>query len=143
MFVTSTQKIMAAQARGMDAPLNEKLNHVAGAVRSISPQFGEAVDQLVGRLQNNGAGATAPKPGDQMPTFLLPDETGQLISLRHSGEIIILAFAVWRSIGVNPLPVGPAAREDNFDKSRQAESEFGEPERYAWIAGWCPFIPAP
>jgi peroxiredoxin len=69
------------QARAMDAPLNEKLDHVAGAVHSISPQFGEAVDRLVGRLQKSGAGATAPNPGDRMPLFLLPDEKGQLVSL--------------------------------------------------------------
>jgi peroxiredoxin len=69
------------QARAMDVPLNEKLDYVAGAVRSISPQFGEAVDRLVGRLQKTSAGATAPNPGDRMPSFLLPDERGELVSL--------------------------------------------------------------
>lgn len=71
------------RAHALDAPLNEKLNLVADAVRSISQPFAEAVDRLVNRLQISGAGATAPKPGDPLPAFILPDETGRLISLEE------------------------------------------------------------
>jgi peroxiredoxin len=35
----------------------------------------------VKRLQQSGVGQEAPKVGDMMPSFLLPDETGSLVSL--------------------------------------------------------------
>jgi peroxiredoxin len=72
------------QARASETPLNEKLNFVADAVRSISPPFAEAVDRLVNRLQISGAGTAAPKPGDPMPSFLLPDDVGRLVSLEET-----------------------------------------------------------
>ena len=43
--------------------------------------FAEAVDRMVERLQDQGAGAMAPAPGDVMPAFLLPDENGRLVGL--------------------------------------------------------------
>jgi peroxiredoxin len=50
-------------------------------VRFASPAFADAVDRLVFRLQQSGSGATAPKVGESLPSFLLPDEEGHLISL--------------------------------------------------------------
>ena len=41
------------------------------------PQFQTAVDGLVDRLRQHDVGENAPKPGEQMPNFVLPDETGQ------------------------------------------------------------------
>jgi peroxiredoxin len=41
----------------------------------------EAIDRMVQRLQDHGAGAAAPAPGDVMPPFLLPDENGKLVGL--------------------------------------------------------------
>jgi peroxiredoxin len=35
----------------------------------------------IARLADNGVGVTAPQPGEPMPPFLLPDETGRLVSL--------------------------------------------------------------
>jgi peroxiredoxin len=69
--------------RDMDASLNERLQALADAVREFSPTFAEAVDRLVSRLQQSGAGASAPGPGDPMPPFVLPDETGRLVSLEQ------------------------------------------------------------
>jgi peroxiredoxin len=69
--------------RDMDASLNERLQALADAVRTLSPTFAEAVDRLVVRLQRSGAGASAPGPGDPMPPFVLPDETGRLVSLEQ------------------------------------------------------------
>jgi peroxiredoxin len=68
-------------ARDMDAPLGERLKFIADAVRSLSASFAEAVDRLVNRLQQSGAGASAPGPGDPMPPFVLPDDAGRLVSL--------------------------------------------------------------
>jgi peroxiredoxin len=65
----------------MDASLAERLATFAEAVRTRWPDFSDAVERLVRRLRESGVGDAAPKPGDLMPPFVLPDETGQLISL--------------------------------------------------------------
>ena len=69
------------QCRDMDASLAERLQAFADAVRRFGPQFQTAVDQLVDRLRQHDVGENAPQPGEQMPNFVLPDETGQLVSL--------------------------------------------------------------
>jgi peroxiredoxin len=69
------------ECRNLDAPLADRLQAFAESVRRIGPQFAEAVDRLVERLKSADAGATAPKPGEPMPPFLLPDEQGRLIGL--------------------------------------------------------------
>jgi hypothetical protein len=63
------------ECRDMDASLVERLAAFAAAVQSRLPSFAAAVDRLVNRLRENGAGDAAPKVGDLMPPFLLPDET--------------------------------------------------------------------
>jgi peroxiredoxin len=69
------------RAREENLPLNDKLTIVADEVRSLSTLFAEAVDRMVFRLQANGAGETAPRVGQPMPPFVLPDEGGRLVSL--------------------------------------------------------------
>jgi peroxiredoxin len=69
------------QARAMDAPLNARLKVIADRVRALSDEFAGAVDEFVGRLERAGAGETAPQVGDAMPSFVLPDEKGHLVSL--------------------------------------------------------------
>jgi peroxiredoxin len=69
------------QARDMDAPLGDRLKFIADAVRSLNASFAEAVDRLIIRLQQSGAGASAPGVGDPMPPFVLPDDAGRLVSL--------------------------------------------------------------
>jgi len=69
------------RARDMDASLGERLQAFADAVRHLGPHFQEAVDKLVARLKEQGVGETAPMPGAPMPPFVLPDETGHLVSL--------------------------------------------------------------
>ncbi|MGB6439855.1 MAG: peroxiredoxin-like family protein [Methyloceanibacter sp.] len=69
------------QARDMDASLGERLQAFADAVRHLRPHFQDAVDKLVARLKEQGVGETAPMPGEPMPPFVLPDETGHLVSL--------------------------------------------------------------
>ena len=67
--------------RDMDASVNERLACYAEAVHRFTPGFAEAVDRLVMRLKGAGAGEAAPRPGDPMPPFLLPDEGGHIVSL--------------------------------------------------------------
>lgn len=80
------------RARDMDASLGERLRVYSDAVRRVIPDYAEAVDRLVDRLAGANAGANAPRPGDPMPPFLLPDEMGRLVSLDelvHDGPVAI------------------------------------------------------
>ncbi len=67
--------------RDMEGTLNERLGAYAAAGRDIFPAYSEAVDRLVARINQNGGGENAPRPGDPMPPFVLPDDRGRLISL--------------------------------------------------------------
>jgi peroxiredoxin len=69
------------RCRDMEASLGERLDSFAQAVRRLSPPFADAVDRLVTRLQQSGAGQNAPQVGEPMPPFHLPDEAGRVISL--------------------------------------------------------------
>jgi hypothetical protein len=67
--------------RSMDASLGEQLEAFSESARQRRPDFAEAIDRLVERLRQNGAGENSPKPGQPMPTFYLPDETGHMVGL--------------------------------------------------------------
>jgi peroxiredoxin len=69
------------QARSMDAPLSERLSAYAQATRHLNAPFADAVDRLVGRLRAGQVAEGSPKEGEPMPSFLLPDHTGRLVSL--------------------------------------------------------------
>ena len=71
------------QCSRMDASLNQRLQAFADTVRKLNPTFAEGVDRLVARLHETRAGTAAPAPGDEMPNFLLPDDTGHLVSLEE------------------------------------------------------------
>jgi hypothetical protein len=66
------------RCRNLEVPLADRLRTFATEVRRLGPHFQAVVDALVSRLAENNAGATAPKVGEPMPAFLLPDEQGQL-----------------------------------------------------------------
>lgn len=69
------------RCRDLDVPLADRLTAFAEEVRRMGPHFAVAVDRLVGRLMESGAGKAAPKPGEPMPPFLLPDDQGRLVGL--------------------------------------------------------------
>lgn len=75
-------KLAFQQCRDMEGSLRERLEAYAAAGREFFPAYGEAVDRLVARIHDNGGGENAPRPGEPMPPFLLPDETGRLVSLK-------------------------------------------------------------
>ena len=54
------------QCRDMEGNLREQLEAYAAAGREIFPAYGEAVDRLVARLNENGGGENAPRPGEVM-----------------------------------------------------------------------------
>jgi peroxiredoxin len=83
------------RCRDMDGTLREQLEAYAAAGREIFPAYGEAVDRLVTRLHGNGGGESAPRPGDPMPPFMLPDDFGRLVSLTtliRKGPVAVMFF---------------------------------------------------
>ena len=71
------------RVRDLDVSLQEQLRTFAETVKRERPEFSAAVDRLVHRLRQYGAGESAPQIGDSMPPFVLPDETGQMTSLEE------------------------------------------------------------
>lgn len=69
------------QARSMDAPLAERLAAYSRSSRVLNAPLAEAVDRLVQRLRAGSVVAAAPKEGQPMPSFLLPDHSGRLVNL--------------------------------------------------------------
>lgn len=67
--------------RKEDWPLSRRLKAIADEVRAKGPDFAAAVDTFVGRLEATQAGEGAPKVGDPMPHFTMPDQDGKLVSL--------------------------------------------------------------
>jgi peroxiredoxin len=74
-------EVSFARCRDLEAPLADRLQAFANELRRLGPHFQAAVDALVRRLAESNAGATAPKVGEPMPTFLLTDEQGRLVRL--------------------------------------------------------------
>jgi len=98
------------QCRDLNASLDERLNTYSQAVRNFIPTYADAVDDLVRRLTQNGAGSNAPRPGEPMPPFILPDETGRLVSLEQMlarGPLAITFhrghWCPWCRISINAL----------------------------------------
>ena len=67
--------------RDLDVSLSEQLRSFAENTRQERPEFAAAVDRLINRLRQYRAGESAPKPGEPMPSFVLPDENGDRVSL--------------------------------------------------------------
>jgi len=69
------------RCRDLDAPLADRLQAFANELRRLDPRFAAAIDALVGRLAESHAGGVAPRVGEPMPAFLLPDDQGRLVRL--------------------------------------------------------------
>src|SRR6516162_8206328 len=69
--------------RPASRPRLMKDNSCARFPRYRRPEFSAAVDRLVERLRQYGAGQSAPRIGEPMPPFVLPDETGRMVSLEE------------------------------------------------------------
>jgi peroxiredoxin len=80
------------RCKDMDAPLSDRLARFAEEVGRMAPEFTRIVERMVARLKAAGAGEGAPKIGDEMPPFVLPDEGGRLVSLQSllgEGSLVI------------------------------------------------------
>jgi peroxiredoxin len=82
------------RCRNLDVPLPDRLQAFANEIARLGPHFQATVDAFVARLAESQAGATAPKAGEPMPGFLLPDEQGRLVWLEAllSEGPVALAF---------------------------------------------------
>jgi peroxiredoxin len=82
------------RCRNLDVPLADRLQAFANEIARLGPHFQATVDAFVARLAESHAGATAPKAGEPMPGFLLPDEQGRLVRLEAllSEGPVALAF---------------------------------------------------
>jgi peroxiredoxin len=69
------------RCRDLELPLAHRLQAFGNELRRLGPDFVAAIDTLIDRLAQSNAGATAPKVGEPMPEFLLPDEQGRLVRL--------------------------------------------------------------
>jgi peroxiredoxin len=67
--------------RDMDASLQERLGAFSEATRCLIPGYQEAVERMVHRFKSFDAGQTAPKAGEKMPPFAMPDEQGRVVTL--------------------------------------------------------------
>lgn len=79
-------------ARRSEAPLGDRLGIIAEVVGREFPEFTEIADAFVERLEHARAGSSAPAVGDMLPSFLLPDQDGQLIaleSLLERGPLVV------------------------------------------------------
>ena len=65
----------------VEAPLAAKLAAYSHALRERNSPFVDAYDRIVARLHAGEAGAAAPKVGEAMPPFMLPDGDGRLATL--------------------------------------------------------------
>jgi peroxiredoxin len=96
--------------RDMNASLKERLDTYSLAVRQIIPPYADAVEILIRRLKDSGAGSGAPGVGDAMPPFILPDENGCLVSLERlieRGPIAVMFhrghWCPWCRISIHAL----------------------------------------
>ncbi len=79
-------------ARALEAPLSEQLAQFAKAFNDRAPKVSAAYQTLIEKLTQADTGSEAPKEGDRLPPFLLPDIDGHLVSsqeLLADGALVI------------------------------------------------------
>jgi peroxiredoxin len=78
--------------RCLSLPLADKLDEYYDRLAVRLPHVAAAYQQMIDRLVSAEAGTGAPKAGDALPAFLLPDESGKLINseaLLSSGPLVV------------------------------------------------------
>jgi peroxiredoxin len=98
MFLAETKSLEEALAEAfqkadrVEAPLDERLKLYLGESRRLLPDLETTYDELVARIQANGADVLVPAVGDKLPEFLMTDSEGQLVdlaSLLRRGPLVI------------------------------------------------------
>lgn len=81
-----------AEILAMRAPLRDRLAAYVDVMVAEGSPFVAAYDRLVDHLAKAEVGAGAPAPGEAMPPFVLPDQSGRLVGLEDivgSGPAIL------------------------------------------------------
>lgn len=98
------------EARDFDGSMSERLGLLAEAMQRLTPTWVATIDRFVNRLKDYNAGETAPQVGDVMPSFVLPDESGRMVSLAsllERGPAIVTFhrghWCPWCRISINTL----------------------------------------
>ena len=76
----------------MDGPLWRRLEAFADAQRAFGSPFADAFQLMAGRFERGEVGLDAPKLGDKMADFLLPDQNGRLTrlaGLTEQGPVVV------------------------------------------------------
>ncbi len=68
------------EARAHSDSLTAQLAYYAKALRERRPEVADAYQRLIETLSRGEAGANAPREGDSLPPFLLPDESGRFVA---------------------------------------------------------------
>ena len=133
------------EARRLDAPLSVRLQMVVDKVRALSPAFADVIERLITRLADNGVGVTAPRTGEPMPPFLLPDETGRLVSLPSLLEKgpVVVSFNRGHWCPYCRLNMDALARAETEIASFGAQVVAISPEISAWAAQLKTYAKAP
>ena len=71
------------EARRLEGPLARRLAYYAGGLGTESPALAGAYEAFIARLKAAEAGAGVPGTGDELPLFLLPDQSGALVASRN------------------------------------------------------------
>jgi peroxiredoxin len=80
------------KADDLAAPLDARLKLYLGESRRLLPDLESTYDQLVARIQANGADVLVPAVGDRLPEFLMTDSDGHLVDLAAlvaNGPVVI------------------------------------------------------
>jgi len=80
------------RAESASRTLNLRLKAYREHSHRLRPEFTKAYDRLVARLGMLDRGEIGPQLGERMPSFLLPDENGRLVSLDsllRSGPVVV------------------------------------------------------
>jgi peroxiredoxin len=119
----------------MDASLGEQLQAFADSTRQRRPEFAAAVERLIDRLRQNGAGEAAPQPGDPMPPFHLTDDAGHLVTLEQllaAGPVAVTFhrghWCPYCRININALA---RAHEDIRSEGGQIVAIMPDRQKYA------------
>jgi peroxiredoxin len=83
----------AEEALASREPLHIRLRELSDRLGSINPAIMAASGEFIHRLQRAEAGVNAPKVGDVLPNFVLPDQSGNLVdlaSLTADGPAVIV-----------------------------------------------------
>lgn len=124
--VTIGQRLQEAfdRCRDMDGSVNERLASYANALKTINPDFADAVQRLIDRLQQSGSGENAPMPGDPMPPFALPDEAGRIVTLQSLLEKGPAIITFQRGHWCPFCRINLAAISQNLDAIRSARGQI-------------------